>query len=129
MPIRPENRDKYPDDWEEISRRIRFERAGGKCEWCGVKHGATGVRESDGTFRELEGMDCEVAALDGEKVIKICLTVAHLDHDPTNNNEENLKALCQRCHNRYDAPMRRAGIQRRRDDARGQQRLFDEDES
>lgn len=33
MPIRPENRDKYPPDWAEISRRIRFERAGGQCEW------------------------------------------------------------------------------------------------
>lgn len=27
MPIRPENRDRYPKDWPEISRRIRFERA------------------------------------------------------------------------------------------------------
>lgn len=32
MPIRPENRDRYPKDWPEISRRIRFERAQGRCE-------------------------------------------------------------------------------------------------
>ena len=28
------------------------------------------------------------------------LTVAHLDHDPGNNAEDNLAALCQACHNR-----------------------------
>ena len=30
------NRADYPDNWEEISKRIRFERAGNKCEQCGV---------------------------------------------------------------------------------------------
>ena len=33
----------------------------------------------------------------------IVLTIAHLDHDPRNNDAANLKALCQRCHNRHDA--------------------------
>jgi 5-methylcytosine-specific restriction endonuclease McrA len=28
--------------------------------------------------------------------------VAHLDHDPANCAPENLRALCQRCHLRYD---------------------------
>lgn len=35
-------------------------------------------------------------------LIKIVLTVAHLDHDIDNNDYSNLKHLCQRCHNRYD---------------------------
>lgn len=30
------------------------------------------------------------------------LTVAHLDHDKRNNRLKNLRALCQRCHLRYD---------------------------
>lgn len=43
MPIRPENRDRYPADWRDISHRIRFDRAGGRCECdgrCGrgIKH-------------------------------------------------------------------------------------------
>jgi hypothetical protein len=51
MPILPENRAKYPADWKAISRRIRFERAGNRCEVCGaekakpsgkLKRGATG---------------------------------------------------------------------------------------
>ena len=36
------------------------------------------------------------------------LTVAHLDHDPGNNAEDNLAALCQACHNRFDGPKRAA---------------------
>lgn len=35
---------------------------------------------------------------------KIVLTIAHLDHDEDNHNvkDERLKAMCQRCHLRYD---------------------------
>lgn len=41
MPIRPENRDRYPKDWPEISRRIRLVRAQSQCECvgeCGPQH-------------------------------------------------------------------------------------------
>lgn len=31
------------------------------------------------------------------------LTVAHLDHDPSNCRRDNLAALCAPCHPRYDA--------------------------
>lgn len=30
------------------------------------------------------------------------LTVAHLNHQPADCRDENLKAMCQRCHLRYD---------------------------
>lgn len=43
------------------------------------------------------------------RIIRIVLTVAHINHDPTDNCPENLKALCQRCHNRLDAQHRAAG--------------------
>lgn len=39
-------------------------------------------------------------------IIMIVLTVAHLDHTPENCSPDNLRALCQRCHNRYDAKHR-----------------------
>jgi 5-methylcytosine-specific restriction endonuclease McrA len=89
MPIRPENKDRYPKDWKQISLRIR-QRAGNKCEDCGVDN---------------------YSIRDGSKII---LTVAHLDHTPENCSNENLRAWCQRCHNRYDAPVRRQGIKQRR---------------
>lgn len=43
----------------------------------------------------------------------VILTVAHLDHTPENCSDDNLKAMCQRCHNKYDAPMRRRGMKER----------------
>ena len=91
MPIRPENKAKYPRNWREISRRIRFERAQNLCEECGAHnhqpHPVTGS--------------------------KVVLTVAHLNHDPSDNRDENLKAMCQRCHNSYDAPVRAANRKKR----------------
>lgn len=90
MPIKPENRALYPKDWPAISKRIRFERAQGRCEFevdnvrCTAMHG-------------------QPHPLTGSKVI---LTTAHLDHDPTNCADDNLKAGCQRCHNIYDAVFR-----------------------
>jgi elongation factor P--beta-lysine ligase len=37
MPIRPENKDRYPKDWPEIRKRI-LERAKNRCEFCGVEN-------------------------------------------------------------------------------------------
>ena len=79
----PMDRSKYPDNWDEISRRIRFERARGRCEFCGAENG-------------------KPHPVTGSWVV---LTVAHLDHDTTHNDDDNLKALCQRCHLTYDAEL------------------------
>lgn len=83
MPIKPENRDRYPENWAEIRLAI-LERAGGRCEFCGAKN-------------------YEPHPITGSLVI---LTIAHLDHQPENCDLSNLRALCQLCHNRYDAPSR-----------------------
>lgn len=107
MPIKPENKHRYPKNWKEISKKIRFERAKNMCESCGVYNNAKGIRLPDGSFQECpphlatetQAFWCE---MNGFKMIKIVLTVAHLDHNPENNDESNLMAMCQRCHNRYD---------------------------
>ena len=39
----------------------------------------------------------------GNKYLVIVLTVAHLDHTPENCADDNLVALCQKCHNNYDS--------------------------
>lgn len=103
MPIRPENRALYPDDWKDISAHIRFERAEGRCECTGE------CGEHDG--QRCEARHGEAHPVTGAKVV---LTVMHLDHDPTNNDPENLMAGCQKCHNRYDADHRRRGIAERK---------------
>ncbi len=112
MPIKPENRRRYPPNWPEIRERIRA-RSSNRCEWCGVENGAVGYREDDGRFVMLgrspveASMACEAAESDGRKVIRIVLTVAHVhDHSPENCTDDNLAHLCQRCHNRHDKDMR-----------------------
>jgi hypothetical protein len=102
MPIRKENRARYPKNWKEISLRIRFKRAKGRCECtgeCGDDHNIRCTARHK--YRHPDT---------GSTVI---LTVAHLDHQPENCVDENLKAMCQKCHNKLDAPMRRQGIQQR----------------
>jgi 5-methylcytosine-specific restriction endonuclease McrA len=91
--IKSENRKLYPRDWKAIRSEV-LERAGDKCEWC--------ERQNYGWIDE-SGMACSSSP-------RIILTIAHLDHDPTNNGapgrRPNLAALCQRCHNRHDAKTR-----------------------
>jgi hypothetical protein len=129
MPIRPENKARYPENWHEISLAIRA-RAGNRCEDCAVPNHELGGRDSRGRWYKAAPKGTNGLGLDwpvpgesswcyrGEdwqllRIVRIVLTVAHLDHQPENCAPENLKAWCQRCHNIYDAAMRRAGIQAR----------------
>lgn len=100
MPIRPENKNRYPKNWKEVRAKI-LERAKNCCEFCGLENHIFGIRTKDG-FNKLEGMALEAATIDGEKITRIVLTIAHLDHAPENNDPENLRALCQKCHLSYD---------------------------
>lgn len=110
MPIRPENRERYPKDWKTvIVPRIRA-RSGNRCECtgqCGWKHQPIG--EFKGRCPAING-----DIIDPISPSKIVLTVMHLNHKPEDCSDENLLHACQGCHNRYDAPMRRRGIKERR---------------
>lgn len=129
MPIRPENRDRYPEDWPKVRERI-MERCRDedptttasiiyphRCE-CVGECGRHEMRRCDRRHHEpIPG----TALLDDSK--PVILTVAHLDHTPENCADENLKAMCQRCHLAYDAPRKRADRLRRQ--AIGTAPLFD----
>lgn len=60
----------YPDNWKEIADKVK-EDAGWKCVRCGHEH---------------------------DPANGYCLTVHHLDIDPSNCNWWNIPPLCQRCH-------------------------------
>ena len=77
----PMQRERYPDNWREIARRIK-DNAGWRCEICGKQCRRPG--EKFDTHRRT-------------------LTVAHLNHTPEDCSEDNLKAMCAVCHLRYDA--------------------------
>lgn len=107
MPIRPENRARYGDDWPEFSARIRFTRANGRCE-CVGECGMPGHVDAEGRCENRHG---DLSVYTGSKVI---LTVAHLNHVPEERGEDQVKAMCQGCHLWYDrdhhAATRRASI-------------------
>lgn len=97
----------YPADWKDISGYIRFVRAQGRCECtgeCGLHLTHPGPRRC----LELDGMKALYA--NG----LVVLTVAHLNGpggpcrcDPLCGLEHHLKAMCNRCHLRYDGPRHR----------------------
>lgn len=132
MPIKPENLSLYlggsptSPEWKALRCRI-LERAKDNCERCGVSNGEFILRSEDGKtwYHETPIGDGEGAVYCAETgaritkalpwydfpagdntMVKIVLTIAHLDQDLTNNDDKNLKALCQRCHNRHDSPYR-----------------------
>lgn len=83
MPIKPENRHFYQTpEWIALSRAIRFVRAKGRCEQCGVLHGQRRL------FTHGQA--------------PVILATAHLNHTPGDNRKCNLKALCQECHLAHD---------------------------
>jgi hypothetical protein len=45
---------------------------------------------------------------------RVVLTITHLNHDPTDNTDANLRAWYQKCHNGYDHAHRRANAARTR---------------
>ncbi len=103
MPIRPSERARYPKDWKAITARIR-ERDGNKCQQCSVPNGLKVGRriEDESRWIPWSRIEEDPARVMYRGPIKIVLTVAHLDHQPENNADDNLAALCQRCHLRYD---------------------------
>lgn len=92
MPIRPENRHRYPADWPEISHTIRFVRAGGRCECLGE----CGRGTHQGRCPNRHGRS---AYGTGSTVV---LTTAHLNHQPEDCDPTNLRGMCQGCHLHYD---------------------------
>lgn len=96
MPVRPERRHLYGDGWEEFSRYIRFDRAEGRCE-C---DGRCGDPQCFGLKRgRCDAEHMKPHPVNGKRTI---LTVAHLNHDETSRDEDEVGAYCARCHLYYD---------------------------
>lgn len=113
---------KYPANWKtEIRPRI-LEREGGRCKWCHARNGAELPRPccKEPLFTDADDR-CWTCRKRRPRVV---LTIAHLDHDTTNNADENLAALCQRCHLTYDAKLHAANARRTREQKSGQLTLF-----
>ena len=119
MPIRADLRALYPPHWAELSRKVRFARAGGRCQTCSRPHGVELRCLPDGrwfdasaaTWRDGKGRVArwpDLVEASGMKITRVVLAAAHLDHDPANNRLRNLKCMCQRCHLLHDRSHHRA---------------------
>ena len=105
----PMQRDLYPQNWEQIALEVK-QAAHWICQECGRP-----CRKPRESWDELIDRVAPITAnytrdnywgIQDEqgnwKFGRFTLTVAHLDHDPSNSDPNNLKALCSVCHCRYD---------------------------
>lgn len=96
MPIKPENRSRYPKNWSSEVRPAILERAHNSCEFCGRRNHTYYFNEKT------------------KRMVKVVLTIAHFNHQPEDCSPDNLRALCQQCHLRYDAEHHRQTAQQTR---------------
>jgi hypothetical protein len=87
----------YPKNWEDIAADVKNS-SGWICQGCGKTCRRSGEKLPD--FIARLGHDEQGDVLAHPQ--KWTLTVAHLDHDPSNSSRSNLKALCAPCHCRLD---------------------------
>ena len=123
-PIRAERQHLYGTDWKAFSDEIRFTRAKRMCECrgeCGTRH-IGGLKA--GRCASIHGTDVTYHADDKPpRTVRIILTVAHLCHDERCRRRRHVKAMCQRCHLRYDAKHHARNAAVTRDRKRGQLRI------
>lgn len=120
MPIRADLRHYYAGpEWEATRERI-LKRARNRCECCRIPNYALA-----GRYKRLPGIgliqgtrllyapgrqpdrlsEAQVQNFGlPDRLTRIELGIAHLDHDPSNGTDGNLRALCQGCHLNHDRP-------------------------
>lgn len=132
---------KYHPDWKTKIRPAILDRAGHKCETCGVPNYAYIIRGGLDGRRVFQNIDTGIVydAETGERIkesyvgdilhgfiriTKVILTIAHLNHDVSDNRPENLKALCQYHHLAFDSDHHRKNARATRDRKAGQLGIF-----
>lgn len=97
----PCNYKEYPENWKWLSKQI-IKDANNKCELCYAPNHQFVVRNRNTGSYPWGATWCLDEHNVGLKVIRIILTVHHIDSDKKNNTKQNLIALCQWCHLRLD---------------------------
>ncbi len=110
MPVRKDLVKAYPDgslrtkEWLAIRNQV-LRKAGRRCQECQARDrsGFIVFDDADGPIdRWTLDLFGHRHAPHGARLITIYLSIAHLNHDPSDNRKSNLKALCLRCHLDHD---------------------------
>lgn len=104
MPI---NQHVYSPEWNDVIRPAALRRAGYKCEVCGVSNKSRIIRLANDGWLEADDTVTHWAQREGVKIIRIVLTVSHINHIPTDNRPENLRVLCQLHHLQADSKQKK----------------------
>ena len=122
MPIRPEHAHMYGAEWKHVIRPRILERARHRCERCRRPDREVVLVWPDGRWLSAKQAEERTRyegdgwiAAGGGRVVTTVLTIAHLNHVAGDNRDENLSALCQRCHLCHDARQHATNAARTRD--------------
>ena len=96
------NKGLYAANWADMVRPSVLMRDGYKCRYCGVEHRHWYYTDQWGDLRPMHKDNVNSYLNKGIKVQFIYLQVAHLDHNPANNDFSNLISLCCICHLKND---------------------------
>ena len=102
----------YSAHWYGEVRPAALDRAGYRCQRCGLADGAVGYR-TKGLFHPVP-----VRRRHGQRLVTIHLHVAHKNNTPGDDRPENLRALCPRCHVLHDREQHHLTRATRKDAAR-----------
>ena len=106
---------KYPSDWKKIREAI-MERCKGFCEYENLEW-----NPHKGIYEIFKCWSLHGALIPWNKNgSRVVITIAHLNHDATDNRRMNLRALCQKHHNQWDAKHRAENRKRKRVDQSSQ---------
>jgi hypothetical protein len=122
MPIRADLRKHYGREWIKETRPRILARAKNRCERCGKPNRSLVLTASghyklpgrrdywmfwrstnDSIWTDQDGKPAEIILpADRVRMTHVVLTIAHVNHDPTDNSDDNLQAWCQWCHLIHD---------------------------
>ncbi len=139
MPIRADLKHFYGREWRTVIRPRILERDGHRCHFCRKPNDETVYQIVEPGRRmwwietmlfepynkhlltntgKLVTVDADSLPLQRGYQVRVVLTVAHLNHDPSDMRDDNLAALCQWCHLHHDQQHHAETRATRKDQAR-----------
>ncbi len=96
---------KYPVDWKDVIRPRILKRDNYRCRLCHAANRAPYYKAGHQRIFIENSFDCDYAMRHAIPVKRIVLTIAHIIHDNSIDDDNNLLTLCTTCHLIMDAKM------------------------